>query len=312
MKNKLLVSVFAVAIAAFAFTSCETKSNVTDVCSDMVKESIHKSARSLQEVNEQTLTITEFEFPSVNVDDNRLVCRMISFGDKTPLVKQEETMTYEYGEWNEDKTAYSLYVHPASGASYTMWYRGNALVLPDGRKIGGEGTDNVARVEKLAKVAGCLPNTKWEGRYEGEFVLDSVFRDSIRTLFIPPMTFITDTIQIFDKMDTVSADTSCYYILEFNRDATTYANTGHFYRKEVRSKYDKKTQSCDTISVKVKEYDSDWYINVFSSDSRFTVGFVSTTPDVTGDPISISKFVMNDQSKPDGFLYNGATFHRFP
>ena len=42
MKNKLLVSAFAMAILAFALTSCENKSKVTDVCSDMIKESIHK------------------------------------------------------------------------------------------------------------------------------------------------------------------------------------------------------------------------------------------------------------------------------
>ena len=312
MKNKLLVSVFAVTVAAFAFTSCEKKSNVIDVCSDMVKKSIHESARSLLEVNEQTLTITEIEFPSADVNDKRMVCRTVSFGNQTPFVKQEEAVTFEYGNWNEDNTAYSLLVTPSKGEPYTIWYRGNSLVMPDGRKVGGEGTDNSARVEKLSKVVGCLPNTKWEGRYEGEFVLDSVFRDSIRTRFIPPMTYITDTIQVFDRMDTVSADTSCNYILEFYRDATTYANTGHFYRKEVRSKYDKKTQSCDTVSMNIKEYDCVWFINAFSSDSRFSVSFISTTSGVEGDPISISKFVMNDQSKPDGFLYNGASFHRLP
>ena len=310
MKNKLLASVFAVTVAAFAFTSCEKKSNVTEVCSDMVKKSIHASVRSLLEVKDQTLTITEIDFPSANVDDNRMVYRTTSFGNMTPLVKKEESMTFEYGKWNEDQTAYSLLVTPSEGAPFTMWYRGNAIVLPDGRKVGGVGTDNSARVEKLVKVAGTLPNTKWKGEFKGEYVLDSLFRDSIRTRFIPPMTFIVDTIKVFDRMDTVSADTSCNYILEFYRDATTNANTGRYYREEIRSKYDKATRTCDTISAIVKEYDCTWYINTFLSDSRFSVMFVSTTPEVSGDQIGISKFVMNDQSKPDGFLYNGAAFQR--
>ena len=86
----------------------------------------------------------------------------------------------------------------------------------------------------------------------------------------------------------------------------------YFLINDIHSKYDKKTQSCDTISVTVKEYDCVWFINAFSSDSRFSVSFISTTPGVEGDPISISKFVMNDQSKPDGFLYSGASFHRLP
>lgn len=311
MKNKLLVSLCAVAIAAFAFTSCETKSNVTEVCSDMIKESIHSAPRSLVKLDKHTLSIVEYEFAG-GVNDNRLLYRTITFGDGAFSPKNVDTLLYTYGEWEEHNTQYYLNVTPKDGEPYKLIYKGNAFITPEGKAIGGEANDNVARVEKLEKVINCLPNTKWEGNYEGDFVLDSVFRDSIRTLFIPPMTFITDTIQVFDRMDTVAADTTCYFLIEFNRDATTFANTGHYYRKEVRSKYDKKSRTCDTLSVKVKEYDGNWFIDAFTSDSRFSIGFVSATPDVEGDHIGISKFVMNDASKPDGFLYNGATFKRLP
>ncbi|MBO7457231.1 MAG: hypothetical protein J6T71_05360 [Paludibacteraceae bacterium] len=311
MKNKLLVSLFAVAIASFAFTSCETKSNVTDVCSDMIKESIHSAPRSLVKVDKHAMSIVEYDFCG-GVDDNRLLYRTIAFGDGVFSPKKVDTLLYTYGQWGEGNTEYTLNVTPKEGEPFTLIYRGNAFITPEGRTIGGEANDNVARVEKLEKVTNCLPNTKWEGIYKGDFVLDSVFRDSIRTSFIPPMTFITDTIQVFDRMDTVSADTTCYFVIEFNRDATTFANTGHYYRKEVRSKYDKKSRTCDTLSVNVKEYDGNWFIDAFTSDSRFSIGFLSATPGVVGDPIGISKFVMNDASKPDGFLYNGATFKRLP
>ena len=311
MKNKLLVSVFATAIAAFAFTSCENKSDVTGVCTDMVKESIHSTPRSLVKMDKHALSIVEYDFCG-GVNDNRLLYRTIAFGDGVFSPKNVDTLLYTYGEWEEHNTQYYLNVTPKDGEPYKLIYKGNAFITPEGITIGGEANDNVARVEKLEKIVNCLPNTRWEGNYEGDFVLDSVFRDSIRTRFIPPMTFITDTIQIFDRMDTVAADTTCYFLIEFNRDATTFANTGHYYRKEVRSKYDKKSHICDTISVNVKEYDSNWYIDAFTSDSRFSIGFLSATPGITGDPISISKFVMNDASKPDGFLYNGATFKRLP
>jgi hypothetical protein len=311
MKNKLLVSVFATAIAAFAFTSCENKSDVTGVCTDMVKESIHSTPRSLVKMDKHALSIVEYDFCG-GVNDNRLLYRTIAFGDGVFSPKNVDTLLYTYGEWEEHNTQYYLNVTPKDGEPYKLIYKGNAFITPEGKTIGGEANDNVARVEKLEKIVNCLPNTRWEGNYEGDFVLDSVFRDSIRTRFIPPMTFITDTIQIFDRMDTVAADTTCYFLIEFNCDATTFANTGHYYRKEVRSKYDKKSHICDTISVNVKEYDSNWYIDAFTSDSRFSIGFLSATPGITGDPISISKFVMNDASKPDGFLYNGATFKRLP
>ena len=312
MKNKLLVSVFAAAIAIFAFTSCETKSpSVTDVCTDMVKESLHKTPRSLTVLNGQVLTIDEYEFAG-GVNDDRLIYRKLVFGDRAFTPKSVDTLTYEYGEWGESNTQFTLNVTPKTGEPYVLIYKGNALITPDGKVIGGEATDNVARVDKFEKVINCLPNTKWQGHYEGEFVLDSVFRDSICTIFIPPMTFKTDTIKIFDRMDTVSADTTCYYTLEFKRDAATLANTGHYYRREVRSKYDKKTRICDTISVNVKEYDSSWFFATFSSDSRFAVGFQSATAGVEGDQLGISKFVMNDPNKPDGFIYSGASFTRLP
>ena len=309
MKNKLHVSVIAMVVAAFAFTSCEKKSDVMGVNSDLVKTSMHASARSLVKFDKPSLTIMEYEFLG-GVDDNRLLYRTIAFGNGSATPKQVDTLTYTYGEWEEHNTQYYLTVTPKTGDPFKLIYKGNAFITPDGSVIGGEANDNVARVVKLEKVIKYLPNTKWEGFFEGEYVLDSVFRDSIRTRFIPPMTFITDTIKIFDRMDTVSADTSCYYTLEFNRDASTLANTGHFYRKEIRSKFDKKTRLCDTISVKVKEYDSEWFIDGFTSDSRFSVGFVSTTSGVTGDQLGITKFVMNDPNKPDGFLYSGATFQR--
>ena len=313
MKNKLLVSVFAVGIAVFALTSCETKSNVTEVCTDMVKESIHSTPRSLVEVEgqTQTLSILEYEFFG-GVNDNRLLRRSIAFGNGSFAPKVVDTLIYTYGEWEEHNTQFYLNVTPKSGETYKLIYRSNSLITPEGQVIGGEGTDNVARVEKLEKVINKLPNTKWEGVYEGKFVLDSVFRDSVRTTFIPPMTFVTDTIRVFDRMDTVAADTTCYFILEFNRDATTLANAGRYYSREVSSKYDKKTHTCDTISVEIKEYDSKWFFDAFTSDSRFSINFISTTPGVEGDELGISKFVMGDPSKPDGFIYKGATFQRLP
>ena len=83
MKNKLLVSVFATAVAAFAFTSCEKNEapSVMDVNSDMVKESIHKTTRSLALLDGEVLTMEEFEFPG-GVNDNRLIYRTIAFGTR--------------------------------------------------------------------------------------------------------------------------------------------------------------------------------------------------------------------------------------
>ena len=307
MKNKLLVSVFAVAIAAFAFTSCETKSNVTDVCSDMIKESMHKSARSLVQQEGQSLTISEYEFLG-GVDDNRMVYRTIAFGNGVDEPKRVDTLTYQYGDWGEANTSFSLIVTPARGESYTLWYKGNAFITPDGRAIGGEGLDNVARVEKWEKTIGSFPNTEWEALFEGEYVMDSVWEDSIRTRFIPGKGEVVDTIKVFKgKMDTLSADTTSYFRFSLNRDAK-HANTGHFYQKSVRSTYNRETQTADTIDMIVKDYDCNWYFSEVSSDAKFTIMLESLTPGVEGDKLSISKYKVDEQGKALEFLLGGLTY----
>lgn len=308
MKNKLLVILFAT-VVAFAFTACKDKSDVLGVNDDLVKVTMHKSARSLVELKGETLSITEYEFASPNVNDNKLVCRTLSFGNGTYTPKNVENLTYEYGEWNESYTAYSLLVTPTTGAPYTMWFGSNAFKLPDGRAIGGEGMDNTARVEKWEKVLKTFPNTNWEATFRDEFVLDSVFRDSIRTRFIPPMTFITDTIQIFDHMDTIGADTTCHYYVNFLRNPS-FKNTGTLHSISVRSKYDKATKTTDTLSVVDTEYDFDWYFSEVSSDAKFTVVLKNVVEGEEGDIFSISKYKLDSVGEPSEFLRGGATFKR--
>lgn len=309
MKNKFLLTVFAMAAAVFAFTSCETKSNVTDVCSDMVKESIHKSVRSLVQLDGESMTISEYEFPG-SVNDNKLLYRTISFGNGVNKPKQVENLTYEYGEWQEKNTVFTLLVTPSTGEPYSLWYKSNSLVTADGRAFGGEGTNNTARVEKWEKTLRSFPNTDWVGFFRGEFVVDSVFEDSIRKTFIPPMTIRYDTIKVFKgKMDTLNADTTCLCRLVLNRDANTFANTGHYYAKSVRSKYDRATQKVITISEEEKEYDCTWYFSDLTSDSKFVITIKGTNSNEM-DILSISKYKTDDYGNAQEFLLGGLVYTR--
>lgn len=310
MKNKLLVSVFALATAAVAFTSCETKSDVTDVCSGMIKESIHKSARSLLLQEGEALTIQEYEFMG-GVDDNRLLFRTMSFGNGVYAPKSVDTMTYEYGQWQDNNTAFTLLVHPSAAPDYTLLFKGNALITPEGHVIGGEGMNNTARVEKWEKTLASFPNTKWKAAFRSEFIMDSVFRDSIRTTFIPPMTFKTDTIKIFTgTYDTISADTACYFSIELKRDPATLATTGHFYQRSVRSTYDRETKKETIVSETLKEYDCTWFFSEVSSDAKFVIALKSLDPKFEGEKLSISKYKTNDSGEAAEFLLGGLTYTR--
>ena len=125
------------------------------------------------------------------------------------------------------------------------------------------------------------------------------------------MTFITDTIQVFDHMDTVSADTTCYHKYIFERDVNTLANTGHYYRKEVRSKYDKATNETTIISEKEYEYDFRWMFSDVSSDKKFLVQLANTTtPGVEGEKLSISKYELDSLGVAASLLLGGVDYTR--
>jgi hypothetical protein len=291
MKNKLLVTLFAVVAVSLAFTSCKPKSDAKDVCDDLLKTSLHKSPRSLLQLKGETLTIKEFEFASANVNDNRIIYREISFGNGVDQTKKVLNLTYEYGDWNDNNTGYSISFNPATPYA-SAWYSGNSFITPDGLAFGGEGNANTARVEKWEKTLSTFLNTKWKGVFEDELVLDSVMRDSIRTRYIPSTaSFVFDTIKIWTgKMDTLNRDTTCTYEFEFNRDASTFANTGTFSRTSVRSKYDRATKTADTISMEVEKYNYEWFFSEVSSDSKFKIVVVDPDTKEQKDILDISKY----------------------
>lgn len=311
MKNKLLVSVFAAVVGAFALTSCESKTNVMELCGDMLKETLHKTPRSLVKLDGQKLTIYEYEFLG-GVDDNRLVYRTVGFGNGYNQPKTEEIQTFEYGEWGKDNNSYTLNVTPAKGDPYTLIYMGNSLVRPDGLVIGGDLADNTDRVNKWEGVLNTLPNTTWEATFKDKYVMDSIFRDSIRTTFIPPVTFIEDTIKVYTgKMDTLNADTSCYYRIDFTRDAA-YKNTTTVYMRSVRSEYNRATGKVDTVSVNEQSADYYWYFSDVSSASKFIISLDNVDPAKEGDDLSITKYKLDDAGLPAEFLLDGMTFKLRP
>ncbi len=311
MRNNQLFSMCMALVLVFAFVSCQQKkSDVADICDDLIKESLHKSARSLVQTDEEgkKLTLSEYEFLG-GVSDDRLVYRTITFGDGIFEAKSVDTLSYEYGIWGEGNKRYSLLITPRTGEPYTLWYSGNAFTTPDGRVIGGDGVNCTARVEKWEKTLATIPNTEWEAYYEGELVMDSVFEDSIRVTYIEPL-FYYDTIKVFKgKMDTLNADTTCAFRFSLKRDPETLANTGHFYKYSVRTKYNRETGIADTTKIDIKEYDCSWYFSEVSSDAKFVIELRSLTPDVQGDQLSISKYATDKTTGELSFLLGGLTYN---
>lgn len=319
MKNKLLVTLCAAVAVSLAFTSCKPKSDAKDVCDDLLKTSLHKSPRSLLQLKGETLTIKEFEFASANVNDNRIIYREISFGNGVDQTKKVLNLTYEYGDWNDNNTGYSLTFNPATPYA-SAWYSGNSLITPDGLAFGGEGNANTARVEKWEKTLGTILNTDWEGTFRDKYETDSIFRDSIYK-HMSHGKIVRDTIKVFDHLDTLCADTTACYYLTLNRDAE-YKNTGHFNLKEFHAKYDTLNKKVDTFDIKIREYDFKWYFTSVSSDSKFVIELKNSSTGKIDDVFDISKYKYEEKYEQDTttmvmdtivkheFLRGGLMFYR--
>lgn len=308
MKNKLLVSVFAMAIAAFALTSCNRKSDVKDVSTDLLKETLHGSVRSLSQLDGETLTLSEYEFPSANVNDNRLIYRTITFGNGKSEPKKVENLTYQYGEWSEDATKFSLFVTPANGSPYTLWFRSNAFFAPDGKVFNLVG----ARVEKWEKSISSLSNSDWEYKFMDELTVDSIIDTIYKSIlppFNPPYKYKYDTVYYEDSVNVLAADTTCSYEYIFNHDASTFANTGKYRCTSVRSKYDRKTATSDTISKTVlEEFDFEWFFSDVTSDAKFTIVVRNTDKEEKDRVLEINKFKTDVEGKSGNFLLDGHTY----
>ena len=131
------------ALATIAFTSCENKSDVTAVCTDLLKATLHgantgtSGARGYVKQDGQQLIIAEYEFPSKNVNDPVLLYRTMTFGDGVFEPKKVDTLSYEYGEWQNQGTVFTLLVTPRTGDPFTLKYVGDGFIAPDGRVLGG-------------------------------------------------------------------------------------------------------------------------------------------------------------------------------
>ena len=111
-------------------------------------------------------------------------------------------------------------------------------------------------------------------------------------------------------MDTLSADTMCFFRFEVNRNASTKANTGHFYQRSIRSTYDRDTKDTTIVSDIIKEYDCTWFFSDVSSDAKFTIIMDSGSKTLGADELKISKYKTDDAGKAVEFLLGGLTFTR--
>lgn len=306
MKNNRLLYACVVAALAGVFTSCEPKSNVMDICGDLLKETMYKSpARSMMKVDGLTTYFEEYELVG-GQKEQKMVRRTLTFGDKVYVPQQDENLSFQYGEWGDKNTSFSLYVTPETSAPYTLWYQNNAFKTPAGTIIGGDGTNLSARIERMESTMKIFPNTEWAGEFKGEFVLDSAFKDSVYNVPIPfPPFFKQETKRVFaGRMDTVSADTTCRFELVVNRDPVSFENTGVYTKVSCRWTYDRDAKAAKLVSKDSVTIDYHWTISDFTSPSKFTVLIQDNTSEEQSS-LSISKF---DMEKTKSLLLGGVTY----
>ena len=167
-----------------------------------------------------------------------------------------------------------------------------------------------------------LEENPWE-ELEAKFGVDTIVTGKVLEITDKGATILLDEgvegfcptrhLQKEDKSPVAVGDELDVKVLEFNRDATTFANTGHYYRKQFRSTYDRETKETTIVSesVNVYEYDFRWMFSDLATDAKFTVQLTNTSqPGVEGEKLSIARYTLDSLGVASEFALGGLTYKR--
>ena len=273
MKNKLLVSAFAMAFVALAFTSCKEKVDFDAICDGISNQTV-QGIFSGASLYGDSLFVTEYNFKK---DGTVEFVGMVT-GDgiyKAPIKAQFSS--WEFGEYNNQKLGRYIILHPADGSEARKVNFIRAAIEEDGLPIMGDKND---KVTDLPKTETAITGKKWHGNDTTFYKIDTIMNvmqvDSIVYKHKEGKKYVIDSVHydttyIQTKMKwAVGPKTIAERRIELNRNETTLENTGKWYMVEKAYEYDKNRnpkQVLDTIS----SYDFHWTFVSYASTAAFSI-----------------------------------------
>ena len=288
MKNKLLVSVFAVAIVASFMTSCREETDFDAIVTDLSMQTLrgYFSGAEASET-EMNLNVIQYQF----LDDNTVKRTVMTLGDGADGTSQtREFSSWALGDYYDGKAGRFLYLYPKDGGDvFTVkFYAGG--IIEEGQPVAGDKNDKISAIlpsqEAIVGKKWCAYDTLYHKidtiieveKYDTTFTYKpkkdpetgKVMKDSAGHTMYEQTVSKIDTLIVQTKIKKPIAPKSISVRkLELNRDAS-FANTGKWYMEYKEYDIDENrvvTLKTDTTST----YNFHWCFESYSSAAAYTI-----------------------------------------
>ena len=287
MKNKLLVSAFAMAFVALAFTSCKEKVDFDAICDGISNQTV-QGIFSGASLYGDSLFVTEYNF----LKDGTAEFDVMVFGDGIYKAPQKTKFSsWEFGEYNNQNLGRYIILHPADGGAPRKVNFIRAAIEEDGLPIMGDKND---KITEMTTVQESVLGKKWAGSDTVFFKIDTVVNvlklDTVlrRTGYKKDEdgNIMRDSLgypiweYVVDHIDTTITPTKMKWPIapksinvrriEINRDSTSLTNTGKWYM--MNKEYEINDKRVTTLKVDtMASYDFHWNYLSFKSSSAFSI-----------------------------------------
>lgn len=291
MKNKLLVSVFAMALVGLSFTSCKEKVDVDAIVDQISRETLSGYfSGSAADPSDLVMRIAQYEF----LNGDTVLRTVLAIGDGVngqPATRK--FASWSFGEFNNGGMGRYLTLNPGDeGGEPLVVNFINGGIVEEGQP---EALDQNNKVKDFIPAQDNMVGKNWYANDTVWFTVDTTVTqiqyDTIYT-YKPkkdPVTGKTmrdeeghiiyeQTIkeikekEVPVKMKKKVAPTKVdIRQLVLARDPQTFANTGTWYLKTEAYSVDKTTRKSETLVDSLSTYSFHWSFDSFASSSAFVI-----------------------------------------
>lgn len=291
MKNKLLVSVFAVALVALSFSSCKEKTDFDAIVNQLSKETL-KGYFSGSEADSVDLVmrIAQYQF----LESDSVLRTVLAIGDGVNVEPATRKFaSWSFGEYNTGGKGRYIILNPGNeeGEPLKVNFINGGIVeenQPAALDINNKVNDLIPSQDKMIGKKWYGNDTTWfrvdtmiiEIQYDTTYtykpkkdpVTGKTMRDSLGHIIYEQT--IKDIIEKeVEKKVKKNVSPTKVDIRQFElvRDPNTFVNTGKWYLKAEEYKVDKTTRHSETILDSLSTYDFHWSFEEFSTPTNFVI-----------------------------------------
>ena len=290
MKNKLLVSAFAMTLAAILMTSCRENTDFDAICDDLTEQSVSGLfSGAVPDLDDLIINVAQYQFN----EDGTAARMVMSVGDGVYVAPDTVNFSsWKLAEYGANGISRKIIMTPANGeAPIEVFFTLNGI-LSENHPFAGDKSD---KIKDMVPTQDAVTGKKWYGNDTTYYKIDTVInvtkydttytykpkkdpetgqivRDSAgHIIYEQVIKDITERIVPTKMKWPIAPKTINIRSLELDRDASSLVNTGKWYMLVKEYDMDTKTREITCRVDTTSSYDFHWAFANFASSASFII-----------------------------------------